>query len=187
MFAPDSVRVPAADFSTVPLPDTTPAYVNASERSNFNVPEFATFPVAIDPAVEPAPTRTVPAEIVRSPVKVFSPVNVSTAEPVLVSPIELPEMTPEIVPPAESFTVELAERATVPDNVPAAEKFTAPAADTPVPAIVSGSADVTAPATSSVAPSDTVVVLRVVPSAVSPSALASVILTTPVEIVVVPV
>ena len=161
MFAPDSVRVPAADFSTVPLPDTTPAYVNASERSNFNVPEFATFPVAIDPAVEPAPTRTVPAEIVRSPVKVFSPVNVSTAEPVLVSPVELPEMTPEIVAPAESFTVEFAERAIVPDNVPAAEKFTAPAADTPVPAIVSGSATVLEVAISSVAPLVTVVDERV--------------------------
>jgi len=94
-------------------------------------------------------------------VKVFSPVNVSTAEPVLVSPIELPEMTPEIVPPAESFTVELAERATVPDNVPAAEKFTAPAADTPVPAIVSGSATVLEVAISSVAPLVTVVDERV--------------------------
>ena len=157
MLAPESVSVPAADFSKAPLPDMTPAYVTASERSNFNVPELATFPAAIDPAVAPAPTRTVPAEIVRSPVKVFSPVSVRTADPVLVSPIETPEMTPEIVPPAEAFAVESAAKATVPDKVPAAEKFTAPADDTPAPEIVNGSADVTAPATSSVAPSETVV------------------------------
>ena len=184
MLAPDSVNVPAADFSKAPLPDMTPAYVNASERSNFNVPEFSTFPAAIDPAVAPAPTRTVPAEIVRSPVKVFSPVSVRMADPVLVIPIELPEMTPEIVAPAESFTVELAERATVPDKVPAAEKFTAPADDTPVPEIVSGSADVTAPATSSVAPSETVVPC---PEEEPPNPEPLLNFRVPVEMVVVPV
>ena len=71
--------------------------------------------------------------------------------------------------------------------MPAAEKFTAPADDTPVPEIVRGSADDTAPATSNVAPLATVVVLRVNPSVVSPSAFALVIFTVPAEIAVVPV
>ena len=57
----------------------------------------------------------------------------------------------------------------------------------PLPAIVSGSAEVTAAATWSVAPADTVVVLRVEPSDVSPSAFASVTFTVPTEIDVVPV
>ena len=57
----------------------------------------------------------------------------------------------------------------------------------PLPEMVSGSAEVTLAATCSVAPDDTVVVLRVAPSAVSPSALASVIFTVPTDIAVVPV
>ena len=57
----------------------------------------------------------------------------------------------------------------------------------PLPEIVSGSAEVTLAATCSVAPDDTVVVLRVVPSNVSPRAFASVIFTVPTEMDVVPV
>ena len=103
-------------------------------------------------------------------------------EPPLVNPNE-PEMIPDIVPVIvfATCTVESAAKATVPDNVPVAEKFTAPADETPVPEIVNGSADVTAP-TSSVAP-----VLTVVPVPVPPSALASVIFNVPFEIVVRPV
>ena len=81
--------------------------------------------------------------------------------------------------------MESADIATVPDNVPAAEKFTAPADDTPVPEIVNGSADDTAPATSNVAPLATVVVEYVLPFL--PSASALVIFTVPAEIAVVPV
>ena len=100
----------------------------------------------------------------------------------MVNPNE-PEMIPDIVPVIEfaTCTVELAAKATVPDNVPAAEKFTAPADETPVPEIVNGSADVTSPI-SSVAPASTVV-----PALALPSALACVTFRVPFEIVVRPV
>ena len=81
--------------------------------------------------------------------------------------------------------MESAAKAKVPDNVPAAEKLTAPAEDAPVPETVSGSADVTTPATSSVAPVDTVVVEYDAP--LLPRASAAVIFTVPFEIDVVPV
>ena len=112
--------------------------------------------------------------------------SVPVPVPPLVSAL-LPEMTPEIVPVVEfaTCTVESAAKATVPDKVPAAEKFTAPADDTPAPEIVNGSADVTAPATSNVAPADTVVVEYVLPFLPRPSAF--VIFTVPADIAVVPV
>ena len=252
--APDKVSVPAPDFCNAPEPDTTPAYVKASLRLNNNVAEFTTLAVAIDPVVEPAPTLTVPAEIVSAPVNVLAPLKVKVPEPVFVkallpditplnvvdelsppavnvlaasdprliepapsieptvslrlarlnvapdatdtadefemrssadpsasvpteivvapvyefAPVKVnvpvpvpplvsakpPEITPEIVAVVElaTCTVALAPRATVPDNVPAEEKFTAPADEAPVPEIVNGSAEVTDPATSSVAP-----------------------------------
>ena len=115
------------------------------------------------------------------------PVNVRVPVPVppLVS-ANPPDTTPDTVAVVEFATcnVELAANATVPDNVPAAEKFTAPADDTPVPEIVNGSADVTPAATSNVAPDDTVVPC---PAAEPPSADASEIFTVPAEIVVAPV
>ena len=95
--------------------------------------------------------------------------------------MESPEIIPDIVPVVATCTVESAAIATLPDNVPAAEKFTAPADETPVPEIVNGSADVTAP-TSSVAPDATVVAAEV-----EPSAAASIIVTVPLEMVVDPV
>ena len=100
----------------------------------------------------------------------------------MVNPNE-PETTPDIVPVIESATctVESAAIATVPDNVPAAEKFTAPADDRPVPEIVNGSADVNAP-TCSVAPDATVVPVDELPNA---DALPTT--TTPAEMVVLPV
>ena len=111
--------------------------------------------------------------------------SVPVPVPPLVSAL-LPEMTPEIVPVVEfaTCTVESAPKATVPDKVPAAEKFTAPADDTPVPEIVSGSADVTAPATSSVAPSETVVPC---PEEEPPNPEPLLNFRVPVEMVVVPV
>ena len=111
--------------------------------------------------------------------------SVPVPVPPLVSAL-LPEMTPEIVPVVEfaTCTVESAPKATVPDKVPAAEKFTAPADDTPVPEIVNGSADVTAPATSSVAPFETVVPCD---ADEPPSDEAWVIFNVPADTVVVPV
>ena len=94
MFAPDNESVPAPDFCNAPVPETTPEYVSASERLKVSVPEFATLPVAIDPVVDPAPTLTVPAEIVSAPVNVFAPFSVSVPVPSLVSLPFAPEITP---------------------------------------------------------------------------------------------
>ena len=84
--------------------------------------------------------------------------NVNVPEPVFDN-ANPPDTTPETAPVTDdaTCTVESAAIATVPDNVPAAEKYTEPADDTPVPDTVNGSAIVTAAATSSVAPDDTVV------------------------------
>ena len=103
--------------------------------------------------------------------------------PSFVSLFEVPDTIPLSRAVVEDATaiVESAAIATVPDNVPAAEKFTAPADETPVPEIVNGSADVTAP-TSRVAPASTVV-----PALALPSALAWVTFNVPFEIVVRPV
>ena len=151
------------------------------------VPEFTTLDVSIDPVVDPAPTLTVPTEIVSAPVKVFVPDNVSVPVPILVRPINEPEITPDIVPVVElaTCTVELVDIATEPDSVPAPLKLTTPTAGVPAPApeIVSGSLEVTPP-TSRVAPSDTVVPW---PALEPPSAFAWAILTVPTEIDVVPV
>ena len=111
-------------------------------------------------------------------------VNSSVPVPSFVSIIELPDTIPlsRAVVDDATETVELAAIATVPDNVPAAEKFTAPADETPVPEIVNSSADVTAAPTSRVAPASTVV-----PVLALPSALAWVTFNVPAETVVVPV
>jgi hypothetical protein len=93
-FAPDNVNVPAPNFCNTPVPDTTPAYVKESLRSNFRVPEFTTLCVAIEPVVEPAPALTVPAEIVSEPVNVFAPDKVNVPLPCLVSLPLVPETTP---------------------------------------------------------------------------------------------
>ena len=94
MFGPDNVSVPAADFCRAPKPDTTPAYVSAPVRSNFRVPEFTTLCVAIEPVPPPAPTLTMPAEIVNTPSKVLAPDNVKVPLPCLVSLPLVPSITP---------------------------------------------------------------------------------------------
>ena len=58
------------------------------------VPEFATLCVAIVPTVDPAPTLTVPAEIVNTPSKLLAPDKVSVPLPCLVSLPFVPETTP---------------------------------------------------------------------------------------------
>ena len=132
-----------------------------------------------------------PTEIDVVPVYVLAADSSSVPAPVLVRPaavgVVAPEMIPDIVAVVElaTCTVTSADIATVPDNVPDAEKFTAPADDTPVPEIVNGSADDTAPATSNVAPLATVVVEYVL--TFLPSASALVIFTVPAEMAVVPV
>ena len=131
------------------------------------VPEFTTLDVSIDPVVDPAPTLTVPTEIVSAPVKVFVPDNVSVPVPILVRPINEPEITPDIVPVVElaTCTVDAAAIPTFPERVAAAVKFTAPADNTPVPEIVNGSAELKEPlpATCRVAPLATVVAPAAVP------------------------
>jgi hypothetical protein len=64
---PLNVRMPAPDFVTDPVPDTTPTYVYALLRSNVRALLFVTSP-AIDPVVPPAPTDNVPSLIVVPPV-----------------------------------------------------------------------------------------------------------------------
>ncbi|GJD43422.1 hypothetical protein AFCDBAGC_1274 [Methylobacterium cerastii] len=64
---PDSVSVPAPDLVTLPVPETVPAKVIASERVNASVPLSTTLPT-IEPVVPPAPICSVPAEIVVPPV-----------------------------------------------------------------------------------------------------------------------
>ena len=166
-----------------PLPEITFTKEMASLRLKVMVALFVMLPL-IDPVVLPAPTERVPAVIVVPPEYVFVAVNSRVPVPSFVSIIE----APDTIPPSRAVvddateTVELAAIATVPDNVPAAEKFTAPADETPVPEIVNGSADVTAAPTSSVAPSATVA-----PVPESPSAFACVTFNVPFEIVVRPV
>ena len=110
------------------------------------------------------------AEITRVPVFAF------------VKPNE-PEMTPEMVAstPSATCTVEFAVIATVLERVPAAVKLMAPAVDAPVPAKFKGSAAFTVAATCSVAPDETVVA----PSP-EPNAVAVVIETVPLSMVVAP-
>ena len=80
----------------------------ASLRLKIRVPEFTTLCVAIVPTVEPAPTLTVPAEIVSAPSKVFAPDKVKMPVPVFVNaPVSEPsDITPAKVvlgvPPAVS-------------------------------------------------------------------------------------
>ena len=132
-----------------------------------SVPEFTTLDVSIDPVVDPAPTLTVPAEIVSAPVKVFVPDNVKVPAPVFVRPRDVPETTPDRIPFFElaTCTVESAAMATVPESVADAVKFSTPADDTPVPEIVNGSAELKEPlpATCRVAPLATVVAPAAVP------------------------
>ena len=58
------------------------------------IPEFTTLCVAIVPTVEPAPTLTVPAEIVRAPSNVLAPDKVKLPVPCLGSLPFVPEPTP---------------------------------------------------------------------------------------------
>ena len=177
-------------FVTPPAPEITPDNVCVADDAKVNVlPEAIEIPPAYvagdaPPKVPAVATVNPPAEITVSPEYVFTPDTDKVPAPVLVSCFETPEIIPDIVPEVATCTVESAASATVPDNVPAAEKFTAPADDTPVPEIVNGSADVTAAPTSSVAPALTVVLC---PAAEPPSALAWVTFNVPVETVVVPV
>ena len=137
---------------------------------------------------EPEPdTVSVPTEIVVIPVYVLAPDNDNVPVPVppLVNPNE-PEMIPDIVPvdPDPTCTDEFAAITTGPDNVPAEVNHTAPTDEAPSPEIVNGSAYDTVPATSSVAPSATVVPC---PANEEPSALGTVIFNLPADTSVVPV
>jgi hypothetical protein len=58
------------------------------------VPEFTTLCVAIEPVEPPAPTLTVPAEIVNTPSKLLAPDKVNVPLPCLVSLPFVPETTP---------------------------------------------------------------------------------------------
>ena len=146
-----NVNVPAADFCNAPVPETTPAKVYASLRLKVRFALFVTLPL-IEPVVLPAPTESVPAVIVVPPEYVLVFVSSSAPVPSFVSIIEVPETIPlsRAVVDDATATVEFAAIVTAPDKVPAAEKFTAPADDTPVPEIVNGSVSVPDVATSSV-------------------------------------
>ena len=74
----------------------------------------------------------------------FAADSVNVPDPDFVNAIKDPLITPETVASAAALTVASAAIVTVPERVAAAENFTAPADDTPVPEIVNGSADVTA-------------------------------------------
>ena len=90
---PENESVPAPFLVTVPVPDITPAYVRASERSIISAALLAMLPVMLPP-VPPAPTLRVPALIVVPPLLVLAPESVSAPAPVLVkAPL------PAIMPP----------------------------------------------------------------------------------------
>jgi hypothetical protein len=94
VFSPDNVKVSEPAWVSAPTPETTPAYVIALLRLKMIVPEFTTLAVAIEPADDPAPTLTVPAEMVSAPSNVFAPVKVNVPVPCFVTlPLE-PSMTP---------------------------------------------------------------------------------------------
>ena len=176
VLSPPAVNAPVSVIVPPPAIDPT---VSAFEFMS-SVPVMVTAdPSGITPA---APSFRVPAETVVVPPYVFVADKVNVPEPDFVN-ANPPDTTPETVPVTDdtTCTVESAAIATVPDNVPAAEKYTAPADDTPVPDTVNGSATVTAPDTSSVAPDDTVVV-----PVESPSEFAFGAFTVPAETVVVP-
>ena len=182
----DRVNVPAADLETAPAPVIFPVSTWSDDEPTAKVvPEPSVTRPAYDLGV-PDPNvpvnDNVPAEIVVAPLNVFVPDSVNVPSPDFVSAYE-PDTAPETVPvmAAATCTLESAAIATVPDTVPDAEKFNAPADDTPVPDTVNGSAVVTAAPTSRVAPDVTVV-----PDDVEPSASAFVIFTVPVEMFVVP-
>ena len=169
----DNVNVLLVDmlFVTPPAPEITPDNVCVADDAKVKVlPEAIEIPPAyvagdVPPKVPAVATVNPPAEITVSPEYVFTPDTDNVPAPVLVSCFETPEIIPDISPVVATCTVESAAIATVPDNVPAAEKFTAPADDTPVPEIVNGSKKVVFTPTSSVAPSATVVPCPVEPSA----------------------
>ena len=178
------MSVCAPSLVSEPLPDIAFTKETSSLRLKVRFALFVTLPL-IEPVVLPAPTERVPAVIVVPPEYVLVLVFVSTRVPVpsFVSIIEVPDTTPlsRAVVDDATETVELAAIATVPDNVPAAEKFTAPADETPVPEIVNGSVSVPDVATSSVYPLFTTVLPNAEPSAVVLNAL-----TVPPEMVVTP-
>ena len=81
VFAPDNVSLPVPDFCNAPVPDTTPAYSTSLLRLKIKFPEFTTLCVAIQPFKPPAPTLTVPVEIVNAPSKVLVPLSVRVPLP----------------------------------------------------------------------------------------------------------
>ena len=91
---------------------------------------------------------------------VEAPENVSV--PVPTPPLmksNAPETTPDIVAEnvSATCTVDAALKVTSPARVPLSEKLMTPEEETPVPATVNGSLELSAAATSSAAPDDTVV------------------------------
>ena len=66
-FAPESVRLLAESFVKEPVPVILLAKVRSSLRLTTKVPLLVTSPAAIEPAVPPLPSCSVPAEIVVPP------------------------------------------------------------------------------------------------------------------------
>jgi hypothetical protein len=110
------------------------------------------------PRLESPDTTKAPPEMVVPPELVLVPDSVKDPEPDFVNELE-PDTTPDTVAetPDATCTVDAAEIASVPEAVPASEKYNAPADEIPVPDSVNGSATVLARAISKVAPLDTVV------------------------------
>jgi hypothetical protein len=119
-----------------------------------NVPEFPIDTADVSAILFAAPIARTPAVTVVVPVYVFvdAPEYVNVPAPCFVTPNE-PDTTPDIVAdlPVATPTVEVDPSVTAPDNSALSEKYTAPFVDV-VPFSVKGSANVTAPASSRVAP-----------------------------------
>ena len=137
------------------------------------------------PVIDSVPPKSLTVVV---PEYVLSAASTSMPVPVLVK-LKAPESAPNVVPVfvSATFTVELPVIATAPLKVPLEEKYTADdVGEYPTPVIDSGSAELrfSSPATSSVAPSATVVPC---PTPEPPSAEFVVIFSVPCDTVVSPV
>ena len=110
-------------FVTPPAPEITPDNVCVADDAKVKVlPEAIEMPPAYEPEPKLPAVATVnpPAEITVSPEYVFTPDTDNVPAPVLVSALETPEITPDIVPVFVSATckVEAALIVTAPLSVP---------------------------------------------------------------------
>ena len=90
VLAPESVRLPAPAWFTLPVPLIALLTVKAFERLKESVELSTTPPEPSVPVVAPAPTCKVPAEIVRVPVKELDPSKIRV--PVVVLLIAAPPL-----------------------------------------------------------------------------------------------